>query len=103
VSRADLLDIVQTLTAMERETWTEIRAKITGNGRRGALNKFISMEDLCKDAQDRLNDLKLDEFSDNFFRFKLGNMKRLWGVVYDDIFFPVWWDRDHEVCPSEER
>ncbi len=53
----------------------------------------------------RIADLKLDDYDGNWFRFRLGNMERLWGVVEeeDGVFYPVWWDPRHEVCPSEDR
>lgn len=35
-----------------------------------------------------------------------GNMERLWGVLSSDsprIFYPIWWDPDHKVCPSKDQ
>ena len=72
-----------------------------GNRRRGALHKFIPSAHLCPAAQRRLLDLRLDEF-DELFRFRLGNLERLWGVIHLDVFYPVWWDPEHKVCPSND-
>lgn len=101
----ELLKILSFLQDMERLTWLEIRSQMTGgNQRRGKKHKPIPVEDLIAEAQARLLELKLDDF-DEVFRFRLGNMERLWGVIPVDhhIFYPVWWDRDHKVCPSADR
>lgn len=52
------------------------------------------------EATRRLQALRLDDF-DELFRFRLGNLPRLWGILDGDIFYPVWWDPDHEVYPLE--
>lgn len=97
-----LRKIVAFLQEMERLTWTEIRAQLTGgNRRRGPKHKFIPAAHLCPAAQQRLLNLQLDEF-DELFRFRLGNMERLWGVVHQEVFYPVWWDADHKVCPGKD-
>jgi len=51
-------------------------------------------------AQRRLQHLSLDDF-DELFRFRLGNKRRLWGILDGDVFYPLWWDADHKVYPLE--
>ncbi|GHE31157.1 hypothetical protein GCM10017778_11980 [Streptomyces vinaceus] len=100
-----LLKIVNFLSEMERLTWREIRQQQTGGRRRGPKHKTIPRNHLCKEAQDRLVELQLDDF-DELFRFRTGNMERLWGVLSSDsprIFYPIWWDPDHKVCPSKDQ
>jgi hypothetical protein len=98
--------IITFLTEMERLTWKQIREQMTGGERRrGAKHKSIPVDSLCSEAQARLRDLQLDD-SDELFRFRLGNMERLWGVLTPDnprVFYPIWWDPDHKVCPSADR
>ncbi len=72
-----------------------------GNRRRGAKHKPIPAGHLCDEAQRRLVELELDEF-DELFRFRLGNMARLWGVIDEGVFYAIWWDPDHRVCPSKD-
>lgn len=92
------------LREMEKLSWTEIRnQQAGGNRRRGQKHKYIPVDSCVPDAQRRLADLELDDYSDSWFRFRTGARERLWGIVEKDIFYPVWWDPDHEVCPSEER
>lgn len=92
--------VMELLAAMERMTWKEIFDLKTGGRRRGALHKFIPIESLCAAAQQRLYELNID--FDMLFRFRFGNMGRLWGALRmsSGIFYPIWYDADHRVCPS---
>jgi hypothetical protein len=104
ITDATLINIVTFLTQMERLTWREVRQLQTGGRRRGALHKNIPVDHLCSEAQRRLRELELDDF-DEMFRFRTGNMERLWGVLLPDnprVFYPVWWDPDHKVCPGRD-
>lgn len=101
VDEGVLRKILTFLREMEHLTWTEVRAQLTGGRRRGPKHKFIPAAHLCSQAQRRLLELQLDEFEE-LFRFRLGNMHRLWGVIHQDVFYPVWWDPDHKVCPSRD-
>ena len=91
----------------EKLTWREIRNMQTGGAqRRGPRNKFIPIEHLCKEAQKRLQELNLDDL-DELFRFRDGNLGRLWGRMDADggvlVFYPIWWDGRHQVCPSKDN
>jgi hypothetical protein len=100
---ADLNEIVRFLREMERLTWTEIYAQLT-SGKRGSHRKHHAMPvaQLCGEARRRLEELRLDDF-DELFRFRLGNMRRLWGIVDGEVFYPVWWDAEHRVYPHDRE
>ncbi|MFB7831994.1 hypothetical protein [Streptomyces sp. NPDC056056] len=106
IDDATLTKIIALLTEMERLTWREIRAQLTGGQlRRGPKHKPIPLSSLCKEAQDRLQHLNLDDLEE-LFRFRTGNMERLWGVIKGDsprVFYPIWWDPLHQVCPSKDQ
>jgi len=102
IQEAPLRKIVAFLTEMERLTWAQVRAQLTGGSRRGPKHKAIPVDHLCPVAQRRLRELQLDDFEE-MFRFRLGNMERLWGMILDGVFYPVWWDQDHKVCPGKDR
>ena len=56
------------------------------------------LTDLHDEAQERwLLELDLDEFSDNIFRFRLGNTQRAWGYILQAHFFLVWYERNHII------
>lgn len=100
IDEADLRKIVDFLTRMERHTWKEIKSQVTGS-KSGSHRKHHAMpsEDLCQEAQRRLREKQLEGF--DLFRFRLGNMERLWGFIYGGVFYPVWWDPDHQVYPPD--
>jgi len=102
VDEAALRKITAFLSEMERLTWTEIKAQMF-NSKKGSHKKHHAMApgDLCSEARNRLEALGLDDV-DELFRFRLGNEPRLWGVIDDaGIFYPVWWDPEHQVYPMD--
>ena len=101
VTATDLRQILAFLSAMERLTWTEVLAQLTSS-KRGSHRKHHSMpaEHLCVEAQRRLQELNLDDFAE-LFRFRLGNKARLWGIINEHVFYPVWWDSAHQVYPQD--
>lgn len=104
IDRADMMEIMDFLSEMEKRTWSEIRRDMAGgNRRRGEKHKFIPLASLCKEARTRLAEIELDD-QDQLFRFRLGNLKRLWGVILPDdhMFYLLWWDSQHRVCPSAD-
>lgn len=103
VSPVDLREIIGFLSEMERLTWTEVHAQITSS-KRGSHRKHHPMPigQLCTEAQQRLQELQLDDF-DDLFRFRLGNKRRLWGILDEDMFYPVWWDSEHKVYPQDHE
>lgn len=30
-------------------------------------------------------------------------LERIWGHRWDHVFYPIWWDPKHEVCPSTKK
>jgi hypothetical protein len=105
IDQPRLMEIMSFLSQMEKRTWSEIRRDMAGgNRRRDEKHKFIPVGHLCKEAQDRLADIELDD-QDQLFRFRLGSLKRLWGIILPDdhMFYLLWWDENHEVCPSADK
>ena len=105
IGQTQLIEIMNFLAQMEKRTWAEIRRDMAGgNNRRGEKHKFIPVASLCTGARNRLEAIELDD-QDRLFRFRLGNMKRLWGVILPDdhMFYLLWWDENHKVCPSADR
>jgi hypothetical protein len=101
VGEVDLKKIVGFLTEMERLTWSQVKAQITSS-KRGSHRKHHAMpsEDLGREAQQRLREHQLEGFE--LFRFRLGNNERLWGLIEKGVFYPVWWDPNHEVYPLDD-
>ena len=88
-----LLRIINRLKDCERSTWLEIE--------RGGSHP-IPVNRIIRDAQRRLQVLKLDDTSD-LFSLRLNNLERLWGLRSNDVFSVLWWDPDHQICPSLKK
>jgi len=65
-------------------------------------NRNMPITGLCREAQNRLIELKQDDI-DEIYHIEFDGMKRLWGIFDGSIFRIVWWDPDHEICPSRRR
>lgn len=96
--------ITEALAQMERLTWKEIRAQQAHSNRRSlAKHHSQAVSTLCLEAQKRLAELDLDDW-DELFRFRVNQKGRLWGILSNGsprVFYPIWWDPDHLVCPLD--
>ncbi len=62
-------------------------------------NKPISVTNIVREAQRRLVELTYDDL-DGLWELRLSGPERVWGKRDRHLFFPIWWDPRHEVCPS---
>jgi hypothetical protein len=88
-----LLEIIGKLKHLESTTWVIIE--------RGG-SHFIPVEEITSDARRRLEVLKLDD-TDSLFSLRLSARERLWGLRSNDMFSLLWWDPDHQICPSVKK
>jgi len=63
---------------------------------------FIPIEKLCKDAQKRLVDIKLDDL-DSLFSLRLSGETRVFCVHRPKYMRVLWYDPKHKVCPSKKK
>lgn len=68
----------------------------------GSKHKRIPLGSLCSEARKRLAELELDDF-DALWELRVTGQERIWGHRDDHVFYPIWWDPLHEVCPSTKR
>jgi hypothetical protein len=81
------------LVAFESMTWREILVE----GRKR--NHSIKTEDLCRAAQKRLEEIGLDDI-DRLHSLGLTGAGRIWGLFSHGVMSLLWWDPDHQICPS---
>ncbi|MBB2944427.1 hypothetical protein FB565_004156 [Actinoplanes lutulentus] len=96
-------ELLQFLCAVGSSTWSEVKAQLF-NSKGGSHKKhhYQSIDGLCREAQERIAHLRLDEqFGDEIFRFRVGNRKRLWGFIAAGVFYVLWWDAGHLVYPVD--
>lgn len=83
-------------------TWRDIERQRTGGRDRHRKHHDIPLSRICPEAQADIARRKLDEeFDDAIFRFRLNGEQRLWGFRRGRVFHVVWWDPEHQVCPSD--
>jgi hypothetical protein len=62
----------------------------------------VGLEQCCKEAQDRLAAIQLDDL-DEIMSFRLTGRGRVWCRMDRNVMLALWWDPDHLVCPSLRR
>lgn len=84
--------------------WSEVEA-FTYSGKqkyRKHLNKYQGVESICPEAQERWMSLENLAQFEELFRMRLGGGKRIWGVRVQHLFFLVWYERYHKICPVND-
>lgn len=88
-----LLMIINKLGDFETMTWGDIE---------GPNNHSVEKYKLIKDAQQRLESINQDDV-DELFSFRLNGRNRVWGIRDGQVFKLLWWDPEHQVCPSPKK
>lgn len=88
-----LLEIREHLANFETMTWNQISVQGKYQHHTIPVNRIIAP------AQRRLRELGLGSYED-LFRFRIGNMPRIWGIRDRQVMHVIWWDPDHLICPS---
>ena len=88
-----LRNIWDKMRNFETMTWGEIL---------GRHHHAIAVNDIIKPAQNRLEQLGHDDQAE-LVSFRLSNTERIWAIRSGEEAFLLWWDPNHEVCPSQLR
>ncbi|GFO82208.1 MAG: hypothetical protein A49_18350 [Methyloceanibacter sp.] len=75
-------------------TWAEV------DGPSGS--HFVNFEKLCPAAQKRLGELEKDE-QGALFSVRIQGKMRVWGIRDVGILRILWFDPNHQVCPSKKK
>ncbi len=65
-------------------------------------NHSVQKTELISEARKRLLKINQEDL-DDLFRFRFSGKQRLWGIRQQQSFKLLWWDPDHEICPSAKR
>ena len=84
--------ILKKLKHYETMAWSEVE---------GSNSHFIPVNQIDKFAKDRLRNRHL--FVEQLFSLRITGKKRVWGYREKKIFYLLWWDPEHQVCPSYKR
>ena len=88
-----LKNIWKKMRDFETMTWGEI---LNRNHHAIAVNRII------EDAQKRLRELGHDDVEE-LVSFRLTGRQRLWAIRLGNVSSLLWWDPNHEICPSYKR
>jgi hypothetical protein len=92
VSSEHLHHVRERLSHFEKMTWKEILI----DGKK--FNHMVKVNRLCAPAQARLTEVAGD--LDQLTSLRLMAKERVWGILDGSVLQLLWWDPDHEVCPS---
>lgn len=88
------------LAARETMLWRDIFTQ--NGGRKGGTNSHnIQVSDMARSAQARITELNLDV--DELFSMRISGLIRVFGVLEEGVLDVIWFDRNHEVCPTAPR
>jgi hypothetical protein len=91
-----LREILGKLCELEALNWNEILVI------RKKQNHEVDVGDLSKDAQKRLVEIFQDDI-DSLVSLRLSGVERVWGIREKAILKLLWWDPNHQVCPSLKK
>lgn len=89
-----LTKIIPKLQDYETMTWADVES--------GTGSHFVSKTDCIKEARQRLDDLELDDIEE-LFSLRITGKRRAWGIRNVAVLHLLWWDPEHEVCPSRKK
>lgn len=84
-------DILPKLISLEQRKWADIISDKKHN-------HWIKCEDFSKEAQNRIT--STPQSFDALFSLRLTGTFRLFGFIEDGVYYVIWVDPNHEVCPS---
>lgn len=94
-------EVFPKLSHFEMSDWNTIERE--GYGSHGKTKHHsISVSDIVPKAQKRLAELKLDDI-DSLFSIRLSGKFRIWGIRKFGYLQVLWFDPNHEVCPSSHN
>ena len=97
LGQEDTDELLTRFRRWEAMTWSQILAE-AGRTR----NHFIDVSQCCPDAQARLGFLGLDD-QEQLMSLSVNSRARVIGILDRAIFKILWWDPDHQICPSTRR
>ncbi len=97
----NLKEFLEKVKWRETMTWAEILQQ-SGGRRFGTNNHPVRVSKLIKRAQDRLEELEMDDI-DELMSLRINGTARLFGIRAGRVLQVLWYDPKHEVCPSYKQ
>lgn len=68
----------------------------------GASHHAIPINNIIRPAQKRLEELGHDD-KETLVSFHITGKQRIWAIRRKEEAFLLWWDPNHEICPSQKK
>lgn len=103
VNRSDFQhkEVLEKMIAYSSMTWAEIKKQTHDGGK--SKHHEIDAASLSSEAVERIRAKKLEEATDSIFSFALQNKLRILGIREGRYFHVLWYDPEHEACPSKKK
>jgi hypothetical protein len=92
-SRDDLKEVAERLRNFESMKWQQLRE---------GGSHVVEVAQCSAEAQKRLQELRRDDI-DALYSLRISGKKRVIAVKLDHLLALLWWDPEHQVCPSEKK
>lgn len=89
----ELRDLLQKIFQFQKQTWQTLREQGS---------HLVEVSQLITPAQKRLIEITQDDV-DALFSLRISGEKRIWGIKDTNIFWLLWWDPKHLICPSLKK
>lgn len=96
IQREKLDEIRDKLAEFEKLSWNEILVQ------QKHWHHTVQVEKINKDAQERLKEVNQDDI-DELVSLHLSGKERIWGIRELGVLKLLWWDPEHQVCPSLKK
>jgi hypothetical protein len=84
-------EVLTRLGRFESMTWREIDGPTGSHG--------VAFQSLIRNAQ-RLIEIEQDDAAE-YFSLRINGPARVWGIRDGHTLKILWWDPEHEICPSK--
>lgn len=91
-------EVYPKLKSIEAYTWYELERITYGNRDRKTSHHSVSIAKISKEAQKRLEELKLNDFEE-IYSIRLNGKFRIWGIRMYSYLQIIWFDPEHTVLP----
>lgn len=85
------------LSEWSKLTWAEIDSHTSDTGHK--MHHNMDCDNICEEAQYRM--IEIDRLFEVLFRFRAGNLERVWGYRVVNVFHVLWYDPTHRIYPTD--
>lgn len=95
--------VLEKIIAYSNMTWSEVKAQ-THDKKNKTKNHFLDLSKLSAEGRSSFCSKGFEgKYEDSVFSFAFQNMLRVIGIRENEKFYAVWFDPNHEFCPSKKR